>query len=38
VLPRNDERWRAPDDDRYPPPSRADRDRTNGAVDSPASD
>ncbi|MEF8806572.1 ribonuclease HI [Natronomonas sp.] len=29
VLPRNDERWRAPDDDRYPPPSRADRDRSS---------
>ena len=28
VLPR-DERWRAPDDDRYPPPSRADRPRSN---------
>ncbi|MFW5965017.1 MAG: ribonuclease HI [Natronomonas sp.] len=31
VLPR-DERWRAPDDDRYPPPSRADRDRSNNFV------
>jgi hypothetical protein len=29
VLPRDDERWRAPDDDRYPPPSRADRDRSS---------
>ena len=39
VLPRNDERWRAPDDDRYPPPSRAERDRTSGlAGGEPASD
>jgi len=39
VLPRDDERWRAPDDDRYPPPSRAERDRTNGlAGGEPASD
>jgi hypothetical protein len=39
VLPRNDERWRAPDDDRYPPPSRANRSRSNSmAGGEPASD
>ena len=39
VLPHNDERWRAPNDDRYPPPSRADRDRRDGALGGePASD
>ncbi len=36
VLPRDDERWRAPGEDRYPPPSRADRERSNGGE--PASD
>jgi hypothetical protein len=39
VLPRDDERWRAPDDDRYPPPSRANRSRSNSmAGGEPASD
>jgi len=38
VLPRDDERWRAPDDDRYPPPSRADRKRSGGVGGEPASD
>ncbi len=40
VLPRDD-RWRAPDDDRYPPPSRADRRRSTGSsvgTGEPASD
>ena len=38
VLPRDDERWRAPSDDQYPPPSRADRERSNGLGGEPASD
>ncbi len=38
VLPRDDERWRAPTDDRYPPPSRANRDRSKGLTGEPASD
>jgi hypothetical protein len=39
VLPRDDERWRASDDDRYPPPSRANRPRSNGVSGGePASD
>ncbi|PSQ34686.1 ribonuclease H, partial [Halobacteriales archaeon QS_9_70_65] len=32
------ERWRAPDDDRYPPPSRAERDRSGSLGGEPASD
>jgi hypothetical protein len=40
VLPRDDARWRAPDEERYPPPSRADRDRSSSlaAGAEPASD
>lgn len=39
VLPRDDQRWRAPDDDRYPPPSRANRSRSNSLTGGePASD
>ena len=37
VLPRDD-RWQSPDDDRYPPPSRADRERTDGTTGGSASD
>lgn len=38
VLPRDDGRWRAPGDDRYPPPSRADRKRSSGLDGEQASD
>lgn len=38
VLPRDEKRWRASSDDRYPPPSRADRERSNGLESESASD
>jgi len=38
VLPHTDRRFRSPSDDRYPPPSRADRPRSDGVGGEPASD
>jgi hypothetical protein len=38
VLPERSEPPHAPSDDRYPPPSRADRDRSKATGDRPASD
>jgi hypothetical protein len=38
VLPRDDDRWRSPADDRYPPPSRANRERSTSVDGEQASD
>lgn len=38
VLPRDDDRWRNPADDRYPPPSRANRERSTSVNGNQASD